>query len=240
MKWLHALLPICPIFKFWIVIPVLHISVQFRGHQTIGQKIGGKSLSWLVIPNSKIWRKNFSVIPNPTFLRAACFKVQLHLLILLETPVLVIRWRLPGTDRNVYSIGSGGCKMRPASMLFLQRPGKSAELVFQLRFTQHTEIDFFGKGSQSTKSGIIMWAKMNLYRNCNVGKEMQYMLYAIWVHCAIWLSTITKKRTRLGRKYSKDMFSIKFRNKGWERTIWSWSKTFITKSYHQIKFVTRY
>ena len=31
------------------------------------------------------------------------------------------------------------------------------------------------------------------------------------------------KRARLGRKYSKDMFSIKFRNKGWERTIWSWN-----------------
>ena len=29
-------------------------------------------------------------------------------------------------------------------------------------------------------------------------------------------------RTRWGWKYSKDMFSIKFRNKGWKRTIRSW------------------
>ena len=29
-------------------------------------------------------------------------------------------------------------------------------------------------------------------------------------------------RTHWGWKYSKDMSSIKFRNKGWKRTIWSW------------------
>ena len=38
-------------------------------------------------------------------------------------------------------------------------------------------------------------------------------------------------RTHWGWKYSKDMSSIKFRNKGWKRTIWSWS---FSSSVHQL------
>ena len=68
---------------------------------------------------------------------------------------------------------------------------------------------------------LVWWAK---YLPCKQQIPTHLISLLLIVHFFRWTVILQfLKRIRGVRKYSTDMYSINFRNKGWKRTIWSWS-----------------